>query len=165
MVIIIIIFMHSKLIMNTKSEGHLNYFRSTFRSKSKYGTYPLDVCFVQSKIKCFILLTHFIWVFTGVMASNETVDYELPIDVTIVTIEPYNPNLWFGLPLTEPIMEMAVEHVNTLYEGRIRFHLVTANGSCSRDVVGVSAAEISCSNNISVFIGTSKYNIIKMPLQ
>ena len=83
-------------------------------------------------------------------------DLELPIHVTLAVLEP--PSEWFlTLPMVVPVMDLAVADMNEKYRGRIKFGYAWGLGSCDRDVVGVEAARLSCSHNISVFIGPGGY--------
>ena len=85
--------------------------------------------------------------------ANGSLDLQLPIQVTLTVLEPPEGGFGFTLPKVLPVMDLAVKDMNEKYQGRIAFRYAWGLGSCDRDVVGVEAARLSCSNNISVFIG------------
>ncbi|KAK3769288.1 hypothetical protein RRG08_057857, partial [Elysia crispata] len=85
--------------------------------------------------------------------SEGPFDLQLPIQVTMAVIEPNNQEFSFALPKVLPVMDYAVAKMNEKYRGRIEFRYAWGLGSCDRDVVGVEAARLSCSNNITAFIG------------
>ncbi|BFZ21848.1 hypothetical protein BsWGS_24887 [Bradybaena similaris] len=77
-----------------------------------------------------------------------------PLNLTIVVLEPTDPQSWgYSLPRVRPIIDKAVEDVNELYSGMFFISTVYGLGSCDRNIVGVSAAKISCHYNITAFIG------------
>ncbi|GFS06198.1 guanylate cyclase [Elysia marginata] len=85
-------------------------------------------------------------------SDHASYDLQLPVQVTMAVLEPIGR--WsFSLPKLLPVMDFAVAEMNEKYRGRIEFDYAWGLGSCERDVVGVEAARLSCSHNISVFIG------------
>ncbi|GFO37652.1 hypothetical protein PoB_006415700 [Plakobranchus ocellatus] len=80
-------------------------------------------------------------------------DFDLPIQVTIAVIDPPSAIYSFSLLKILPVFDKAIPVLNELYKGRIEFQYAWGIGSCDRDVVGVEAARLSCTHNISVFIG------------
>lgn len=83
-------------------------------------------------------------------------DPSSPLNLTIVILEPTNSSWSFSLPRVLPIIDKAVEDVNELYSGVFFISTVYGLGSCDRNIVGVSAAKISCQYNITAFIGPGK---------
>ncbi|CAG5121055.1 unnamed protein product, partial [Candidula unifasciata] len=79
--------------------------------------------------------------------------YHLPVNLTAVVIETVDERNSYFLKWVLPVMDIAIEDVNRLYAGIMNLSLAYGNGSCEKSAVGVAAARISCSHNISVFIG------------
>lgn len=87
--------------------------------------------------------------------SSVNAGYDLPVNLTVVVIEPAD-NSQYSLKRVLPFMDIAIEVINRLYQGIMNFSLTYGSGSCDKALVGVAAARISCSHNISVFIGPGK---------
>lgn len=96
---------------------------------------------------------------TTTITPNQTFTANQPYNMTLVVLEPVDGGWSFLLPKVLPVMDMAIGYVNQLYSGIVRFNLVYDKGSCERNVVGVSAARISCAHNISVFIGPGRFSL------
>ncbi|KAH9498148.1 hypothetical protein Btru_008389 [Bulinus truncatus] len=89
-------------------------------------------------------------------ASPSSTPLDLPIDVTIASLEPSVASWAFARQKVLPAIDLAVEQLNVEHDGVIRFKAVNDEGSCDKNVVGVAAARISCQHNISIFIGPGK---------